>query len=44
MVLKALEEHPVRPKGLIASSAGNHAQGVAIVSNKLGYVQAMLLR
>jgi len=36
MVLKALEQSSVKPKGLIAASAGNHAQGVAIVSSKVG--------
>eukprot|EP01117_Protostelium_nocturnum_P011821 TRINITY_DN430_c1_g1_i2.p1 TRINITY_DN430_c1_g1~~TRINITY_DN430_c1_g1_i2.p1 ORF type:complete len:966 (-),score=166.34 TRINITY_DN430_c1_g1_i2:23-2920(-) len=35
MVLRVLEGS-VRPKGLVAASAGNHSQGVALVSYKLG--------
>eukprot|EP01133_Synstelium_polycarpum_P016177 gene16177-19254_t len=36
MVLKAIEQSSVRPKGLVAASAGNHAQGVALISAKVG--------
>jgi len=36
MVLKVLANSKVKPKGLIAASAGNHAQGVALVSSKFG--------
>ena len=35
-LLKCLEEHSERPKGLIAASAGNHAQGVALAASKVG--------
>jgi threonine dehydratase len=36
MVLKAIYETKTSPKGLVAASAGNHAQGVALVAAKVG--------
>ena len=35
-LLKYLEEYKIKPKGLIAASAGNHAQGVALAASKVG--------
>ncbi|KAF2075271.1 hypothetical protein CYY_003400 [Polysphondylium violaceum] len=36
MVLRALEQSEIKPIGLVAASAGNHAQGVALISAKVG--------
>ncbi|KYR00103.1 threonine ammonia-lyase [Tieghemostelium lacteum] len=36
MVLKSIEQSEIRPQGLVAASAGNHAQGVALISAKVG--------
>ncbi|GAM27661.1 hypothetical protein SAMD00019534_108370, partial [Acytostelium subglobosum LB1] len=36
MVLRAIEQSEHKPVGLVAASAGNHAQGVALISAKVG--------
>ncbi|EGG16087.1 threonine ammonia-lyase [Cavenderia fasciculata] len=36
MVLRAIEQSEEKPVGLVAASAGNHAQGVALISSKVG--------
>ncbi|EFA82169.1 threonine ammonia-lyase [Heterostelium album PN500] len=36
MVLRAIEQSSYKPVGLVAASAGNHAQGVALISAKVG--------